>query len=153
MINSTYSPLYILFFTMVLSACSSKEQPKIEEFFHTNIRDDNSKEFTFSLLVSTKQKEARKEGNSSPDSNNRKGRKGKGQRGQNTALAPTAKKQSSKQDKMKDIFHERLILQMERAQYCREGYITLEESFVGAIYTLRGECHESASKGDRKRFL
>jgi hypothetical protein len=150
MINSKKPLYYILACTLVLTACSSKEKPKVEEFFHTNIRDDGSKEFAFSLMVSANNKVARKETTGPSKKTKQGGRKSRGQKARNSTPSNSSKK--SMTDKVQGVFQERLTFQLESSQYCREGYLTLDKSFVGAIYTLRGECHESATEEDRKRF-
>ncbi len=157
MIASKYICAVILTFLITLPACSNTKEPKTESFFHTQIREDNSKEFIFSLIFSRNEKEVAKERQgSSPTQKRGRGNgsgkgQGKGNKSQNaSATAMSNAIISHKTDKMLGIFQQHLDLKMQESTYCRTGYLTLEKSFVGAVYTLRGECNESATEEDRK---
>ena len=151
---SKQSTLLLTLSLLTLSACSATKQPKMEEFFHTKIHDDGSKRFTFSLIViqgqSDKKDKSQKRANKpSKGSGNRGGNKN----GDRENKQGSSNKESSRTSKMTELFEERFQEQMIKNQYCREGYITLDSGFSGAIYTLRGECQENATEEDRKHFL
>jgi len=143
-----------LFALLTLTACSSKEKPRLEEFFRTEIREDGSKMFAFSLILARDTDGERQKNTTSPQPVKREGRRGKGGRGQGTNPKLNSDNTASKgQEKLAELFQQRLDIRLETSRYCREGYMELEKSFVGAIYTLRGECNESATEQDRKHFL
>ncbi len=157
MINSKYLPAAILMFLFTISSCSSRSEPKTESFFRTEIRDDYSKEFTFSLVFSRSKDEASKgmtKTSTTQRPNKDKGSgKGRGNRSQDvsTAANPNTKK-SRNTEKLQTIFQQHLAIKMQETKYCRTGYLTLEKSVVGAIYFLRGECNESATEEDMNQL-
>jgi hypothetical protein len=157
MINSKYLSAPLLFSLFTLSACSSKIEPKSHAFFRTEIRDDNSKEFTFSVVFSRSKDEAsngmKNASNTQRPDKRRGSGKGRGNRSQDdSTAAKSTTKTSSKTEKLQTIFQQHLDLKMKETKYCKAGYLTLEKSFVGAIYSLRGECNESATKEDRNQL-
>jgi len=156
MFTSKYLAALFITCLLLLSACSNTSEPKTEGFFHTEIRDDNSKEFTFSLVFSRSKEEAsRGMKNASTSQRPDKGKgSGKGRGNRSHEASSTTKpnsKSSSKADKMQGIFQQHLDLKMQETKYCRTGYLILEQSFIGAVYSLRGECNESATEEDRKK--
>lgn len=157
MLSSKYSSAIFITFLLLLSACTNTSEPKTEGFFHTEIRDDNSKEFTFSLIFSRSEKEVSKGmKDTAPAQKRDRGKgsgKGKGSRSQDVSSATKSNtKRSSKTKQLMGIFEQHLDLKMQETKYCRTGYLTLEKSFVGAIYSLRGECNESATEADRNQL-
>ncbi len=154
--SSKYICAAMFTFLITLPACSNTKEPKTESFFHTQIRDDSSKEFTFSLIFSRNEKEVGKEtqGSSPTQKRDRGNGSGKGQgkgskRGSSSVTAKSNTISASKADRMQATFHQYLDLKMQESEYCKTGYLTLERNFIGAIYSLRGECNESATKEDR----
>ena len=148
--------LFILF-AIALIGCSSHSAPKISEYFSTEIMADNSKRFYFSLIIShqydeennnqMRQKQSKRgKGGSGRGSGTRKGDNGNGQTKQSTA-------KSTKTNSMELELEERLINQLALNSYCRTGYMELERNIGRALMSIRGECHESATEGDRQRFI
>lgn len=151
------SKQFIFLFTLsllMLSACSSTKQSQMEEFFKTKIHADGSKRFTFSLVILQTQNHNKEKSQQRPNKPSKSnGNRKKGQNDSRNNKQGSLDKENSKLSKMTELFEERLQKYMANKQYCREGYITLETSFSGAIYTLRGECQESATDEDKRRFL
>jgi len=139
-----FSFLFKLLSILLLTACSTTKEPQIKEYFRTDIRQDNSKVFVFTIIPANTKKEERR---ASPPSSG-----GRDKRGRNQQNRPKAKtdKQS---DKLMSLFQEKFENRLEHSQYCREGYFIIEKSFVGSIFTLKGECNESATDSDRERYF
>jgi hypothetical protein len=140
----------------LVSSCSSRDKLEFQEFFRTEIRADDSKIFTFTLITKHEEKERSsksdkpersKKGGGKKSSNKRNG----GQQGGKMNRSETNK--SEYQAKLANILKEQLILRLENNQYCRDGYIKLNTSLSNSMSSIRGECHESATAIDRKRFL
>lgn len=158
MLKPTLALPFLLISLFILSACSNKKPPEPEEFFRTQIRDDASKEFSFSLIFSRNERVvSNKKSSDTPKRERGKGKEhGQGNRKRSDDVpsqTSSNKKRANMSDKMADIFQQRLYLQMEKSQYCRKGYLTLEKSFIGVVYTLRGECFESATQEEQKQFM
>jgi hypothetical protein len=153
------SKIILSFFLVLLLAvtgCSSKVKHQMTDFFRTDIRDDNSKMFIFTVVITQQRGEIDKQERQSHKKANREqgkgGKKGAGnKRGGNNKVADGGSKNNS--DQMAILFEELFQARMDKSQYCREGYIELDRGFSGTMFTLRGECSESATDEDRKHFL
>ncbi|MGL1956169.1 MAG: hypothetical protein OCD00_02460 [Colwellia sp.] len=155
--NIYLSPLFLL----LVASCSSLNEPEFDDFFRTEIRADHSKIFNFSLVMV---KGDYRDNNHSDTPKQRKGGgkdhrpgndKGMG-KGENKQVGnmPT-NSQSRKKSNINQIneqLTERLAIALEENNYCRKGYIELERNIGHRFLSLRGECHESATKKDRKQF-
>lgn len=169
MLNSKQlTAIGLLLFTAIV-ACSSVTKSEMRHFFHTKILDDDSKRFTFTVIL-MQYNYAANQGNQ--PANKAEPERGKGPQGGKpnggkngapdhgkpmndpTSLSNiSSSTQSNNNDKMYTLFQQLLEEQLHETKYCRRGYMELERSFSGAIFTLRGECHESATKRDRNKFL
>ena len=80
--------------------------------------------------------------------------KGRGKRNDtdNNPKMQRSDKKQKRQDKMAHELKSRLAEKLEENSYCRKGYFELERSLNKTIYTIRGECNESATAADRKSF-
>ena len=139
---------------VLLIGCSSNVSLKdSHQSFVTKIGDDGSKTFVFGISVSPEVLRKQMKGIQKVDSTTntrRSGRRGKGE-----TVSANNRNNNRKAKKLgidKEDLEEQLTLLFENNGYCRDGYIELE-SFVDVTSAhLRGECNESATEADRKRF-
>ncbi|WDE04798.1 hypothetical protein SG34_026375 [Thalassomonas viridans] len=130
---------------LFLAACSSHREKTVEEIFVTEIREDSSKMFAFTL---TQEKAARSR---QADTKTRAGKQGKSRKGGKEKGA--GKNESrERQNPLEDIFQQRLEQRLSQNNYCRTGYLELERYASRGAMTMRGECNESATESDRQRF-
>jgi hypothetical protein len=134
-----------------LAACSSNQHIKIDEYFSTKIRPDNSKMFYFSMVITNQAIEK----SSSNRSQEQRPTKGRGSSGKKQARIPEKTQNNiakSTTNKMDQQLTERLNNQLAHSDYCRTGYIELERNLGNSVFSIRGECHESATLADKERF-
>ena len=154
------SLILLILFAIALIGCISRSAQKISEYFSTEIMEDGSKRFYFSLIISHQHDEEnnnqmrekqskRGKGGSGRGSGTRKGGNDNAQTKQSTAKPA----KSTKTNSMELELEERLINQLALNSYCRTGYMELERNIGRALMSIRGECHESATEGDRQRFI
>jgi len=156
--HNSVKAVLLLTTSFILASCSSTKIPDMKEYFKPDIREDESKMFTFTIITSRPNAQEERSNKPSRSNKQRKGGNEKGaerggsnkkERGQQNA----AKSMSNNQkDKLMDVFQQRLDNRIEVSQYCREGYFVLEKDFSGVIYTVRGECNESATARDRENL-
>ena len=154
--KSIFIPFIALIF---ISGCSTTKKPQFESFFKTQIREDHSKMFNFSLVMvsgeySIERNSKEKIQGKGKGSGNGKGMgKGKGKNKQQDKMSVNNKeKKQSKTNKIEKKLDERLAIILAQNNYCRKGYIELERNIGRRYLSIRGECHESASEKYRKRF-
>jgi len=134
----------------LLISCASNQDKNIERkaYFVTNIKDDGSKVFSYSLIsnMSNKEKGRRKEGERR---DNGKMRKSKGER---------QGKSSGKLDnaniitRIEKTFYQGLNEKLNTTHFCRQGYFTIDKFISRKKSQLKGECNESATKLDREKL-
>jgi len=163
--NKFFIMLLPLLLSIFLAACSSNKLPDVTPIFHSEIKEDDGKFFHFYLLVTKnndqedgreQRKSAAKPANGKERSGGGRGKKGNrgneggqgnGKSGQNSASA-----QSERNKQRSLMLVEQLNDQLEQNNYCRQGYIVLEENIGRGILSIKGECHESATEKDRLNF-
>lgn len=138
-------------FTLLASGCSSVSKSDMKDFFRTEIRDDDSKMFTFTVVVAGQNKDGKQAGKPNNQGRSGRGPSDKGGPNGSPQKSPNANRNNNRNE-MTELFEELLTERLEKNQYCRQGYIDLGRSFSGSMFTLRGECHESATAKDRKHF-
>ena len=130
---------------LLLSACASRQEKTLEEIFVTEIREDNSKMFAFTL----KQEHAQQREQSRHKARGEKaGKMRKKGGGKGTAKGEARERKNA----LEDIFQQRLEQRLSKSDYCRTGYLELERYANRGSMTMRGECNESATEKDRQRF-
>lgn len=126
----------------------------------TNILADGSKRFTFVVLTERSNKD-RKSGNGRNDRG-----QGRPQRGQNAGESNPSRQRDEQSrtqqgsnnqtadhyQAVREDFLDLLDQHITEAQYCRHGYIELDYSQTQSQTELIGECQESASDADKKRW-
>ena len=133
-----YKHFILAFSTLILTACASngKKTPDIEEIFVTNIHENGTKQFHYTVTTSS-------DGNS--QSNSRKSRGGGRSKG-------GGRSEGGSQDKVKQMVYTMLDSRLSETGYCRNGYIELDSYFARGSSSIRGECRDGASVGDRGKF-
>ena len=149
--------LIALFFTLVLSACASKpDLSKGErEQFTTDIQSDGSKRFEFAIVKQTnKSGEGRSEGRGEGKRGGNRGEGGRrgqgGNRGQGQQRGGQQSGEST--EDLREDFIALLDAKIAETAYCRNGYIELDFSQMSGKTEFVGECQESASAEDKKRW-
>ena len=132
-------------FLMLACASNQKKQPEIKEIFVTDIKENGLKLFSYSVTMSSPQKET---------NGNGRGRKGAGgmgggMRGRNGGGSPN---HESMTNRSKAKINEKLDSKLAETGYCREGYIVLNSYAGKGKSQIRGECKEGATDSDRKKF-
>jgi len=163
------NPMMLLKITLLVSllsllfitGCSSRSDIKITEVFRSSIATNNAKLFTFSIVFvrSTESKSAEIE-ERSLEENHKQTRQGKGRgKKSNTENKPTQQhpnkkqqQQQQQQNNMIDELETRLADRLADNNYCRKGFFELKRSLNKTIFTIHGECNESATTADNKNF-
>ncbi|GEM_PF-1486158 len=119
--RSKYSLVVFALFGVLAASCAGKEQLIMPDRFDTEILQDGSKRFSFSLDF------------------NRRGRlvsSGDAASGRSASVS-IAPRQAEMERALNMYF--------EMYPYCDEGYFVYDQGFDGSTYTLLGECQESAN--------
>ncbi|MBU2871865.1 hypothetical protein [Colwellia sp. E2M01] len=130
---------------------------KITEVFRPSILDNDTKMFSFSIVfVNPNKLSTADKQQGSPSQEQGKSKKGKGRDRKKTANRQSKSKGASKKENLDDLMSEeleiRLVEKLEENNYCRTGYFELDRTFNKSIFTLHGECNESATVTDRENF-
>lgn len=138
----------------LIASCSSKYDVTVTEVFRSNILDNEAKMFTFSIVFVNHT--AQEERGNNGDERQKKPRNGDKRGQRNEANGKSAKQESHKQngleEQMVEELEERLLEKFEENNYCRKGYFELGRTLNKSIYTINGECNESATASDKKAF-
>lgn len=135
-------PLVILLACLILlSGCSSKYNTKSTEVFKYQILDDDAKMFTYSLIFVNQSTSGKSDKNKKKEKQtNKKYKRGMG-------------KKVTIEDQMTEELEEGLAQKLVTNGYCRKGYFELARDLKRTIYSIRGECNESATPEDRINFV
>ncbi|WP_299768262.1 hypothetical protein [uncultured Pseudoteredinibacter sp.] len=148
------SSLIILACSVFVAACSSTpEKEGFSENFVTQISEDGSKRFQYTLQKGI------------PDGGRKRGGrvKGGGMKGGGMMGAGGARRGqgddknrtdmiAKMQEKVKAQAQGSLEEKLAEVEFCREGYMVLHEAFTMGRSQLLGECRDTASEEDRQRF-
>ncbi|WP_448549244.1 hypothetical protein [Thalassotalea fusca] len=143
----------VLVLLLGITACSHTTPiERGKQSFHTKIGDDGSKTFIYGIELSPEVirdtlKSKQRELEHSTQSRSQRGEQSKRQspssrRGSNNNVFGLDKKSLQRQ----------LDLLLQKNQYCREGYIELDSFIDKTSAHFRGECNDSATEADRKKF-
>ena len=152
-------PVLLLSAAIVVSGCSSQDKyiNKMNENFVTNITEDGSKRFNYSLNARGKRGGAKgadknRSGGRGGISGGRGGR-GDGRGGKGGGQSRQAQSDSEAlTKKIQSRMTEQLELYLEQSGYCREGFLELDSYFSPTRSHIRGECRETATDNDRAEF-
>lgn len=141
---------------LMLFACASNEPkpPKTTEAFTTLIQTDNTKQFSYILVM-----EIPARGGKPPRGAKGMGSKGPGGHGGPPPGGPGKKDPAfdrdgagDMQDKLKHVTEEGLLAKLEDSGYCRNGYRQLETQSRRGAMSILGECYDKATNEDRINF-
>ena len=152
----------VLLCTTGLFACSSQpdkqsdRQPKLNEFFATDIKENDLKVFTYKINVETPTTGSRS-GMRGGGGAGRGGGIGRGGGGRGSGGTSQGGDQKPNFEHMKKELEEKTFSQLEaklaETGYCREGYTTINSYFERGRSEIHGECNEGATKSDREKFI
>jgi hypothetical protein len=139
--------------TLLLGGCASDpgERPELKTYFVTDIDQQGSKRFNYSVVASRAQKDGKK-GKDGRGMGRSKGQGGRGGQGQKRGEGRKSANQGDVTAKLKTQVTENLELRLADNRYCREGYIELDSYFSRVRSYIRGECKEAATDEDRQAF-
>ena len=139
--------LVCLLSLFLITGCSSKYDVNITEVFRSNILANDTKMFTYSIVFVNKSKLP----NNTDDRQQKdKANKKRGNNGKPQQAGSSEREKFQKQ--LTEELESRLVDKLEENGYCRKGFFELSRTFNKSIYTLNGECNESATPDDRKNF-
>ncbi|MHC6645766.1 hypothetical protein ACYTPF_04295 [Alteromonas sp. HB246098] len=142
--------LLVITTSLIVSACAHRPPPldMDEIFFETQIKQDGTKLFAFSIPL-MKPREGAKGGS-------RGGRGGegggRGGRGGQESRGGSAQKSSGSSERMTEQLYASLDKKLEETGYCQTGYIEIDTHQTEDRLHLLGECNETASELDRLDF-
>ena len=151
------TPVLIMFLSLILISGCSRNEMNITDVFRSDIHADGTKLFTFSVIfVRNAASEKPADDDRGKDKKRKKNKQGKGRDNKNSTDNKSKKqpseKKSKQQDKMTSELESRLAETLADNNYCRAGFFELERSFSKSIFTIKGECNESATTADRDNF-
>ena len=111
----------------------------MNEVFVTNIKSSGTKLFNYSI---TKKMPSKGQGKGMGKGGGRGGKHG----GNKSGGAPDM-------SRMKEKMYDKLNAKLAYTGYCREGYMESDSYFERGLSVIRGECNESATTADRKKFI
>ncbi len=141
----------LLLSLLVITGCSNNNDVKITEVFRSNILDNNAKMFTFSIIFINRSTSP-KRGDGYSDARQKTDRQGNGRGNKGNSGGKGKKQGSSHMVQMSEELETRLVERFEDNGYCRKGFFELDRTLNKTIYTIHGECSESATSEDRKNF-
>ena len=145
--------IVIVVLTLLMGACASDpgERPELKTYFVTDIDQQGSKRFNYSVVVDRANKDSKK-GKGGRGMGRSKGNGGQGGRGGRGEKGRKSGNQGDMTEKLKIRVTENLELRLADNGYCREGYIELDSYFSRGRSYIRGECKEGATEEDRLAF-
>ncbi len=137
-----YMP-FVIALSLLLGSCASndKKPPTIDEYLAVHITNDNIKHFSYSAEVSKPSGNRSKSG---------RGGKGGGRRGDRSGGDRPDPEQMKK--KMEERIDQLLSAKLEQLEYCHAGYKVLDKTISSGNAQYRGQCNDTASKEDIKKF-
>ncbi|WP_299974966.1 hypothetical protein [uncultured Pseudoteredinibacter sp.] len=145
------SSLIIFACSVFVAACSSTpEKEGFNENFVTQISDDGSKRFQYTL-----HKEIPDGGRKRGGRMNGGGMKGGGMMGAGGGQGGGKNRSdmiAKMQQKVKAQAQGSLEEKLAEVEFCREDYMVLHEAFTMGRFQLQGECRDTANEEDRQRF-
>ncbi len=147
----------ILLSLLLIAGCSSKHDIKVTEVFRSQIGSDDAKLFTFSIIFvgnPASKIAANDDKNLAEKPTKSRQNKGRGKKNNtdNNPKKQRSDKKEKRQDRMNSELERRLAEKLADNNYCRKGFFELERSLNKTIFTIRGECNDSATAADRQNF-
>lgn len=143
-------PSYLVFSTFLLASCASQTEIASNELFKHQITAEGAKYFQFYLI----QKPTPLAHKQTLNHKNQDQKPSKGKSKERSQQRNVTKSPQNIHDKaLQEWLDNRLTQTLADNQYCREGFILLERNVGKGLASIKGECHESASPEDRKKFI
>lgn len=143
--------LLVITTSLIVSACAHRPPPldMDEIFFETQIKQDGTKLFAFSIPL-MKPREGAKGGGGRGGRGGEGG--GRGGRGGQESRGGSAQKSSDSSERMNEQLYASLDEKLDETGYCQTGYIEIDTHQTEDRLHLLGECNETASELDRLDF-
>ena len=143
--------LLVITTSLIVSACAHRPPPldMDEIFFETQIKQDGTKLFAFSIPL-MKPREGAKGGGGRGGRGGEGG--GRGGRGGQESRGGSSQKSSDSSDRMTEQLYASLNEKLDETGYCQTGYIEIDTHQTEDRLHLLGECNETASELDRIEF-
>lgn len=137
--------LLVITTSLIVSACAHRPPPldMDEIFFETQIKQDGTKLFAFSIPL-MKPREGAKGGG--------RGGRGRGGRGGQENRGGSSQNSSDSSDRMTEQLYASLDEKLDETGYCQTGYIEIDTHQTEDRLHLLGECNETTSELDRLDF-
>lgn len=139
---------------MLVGACAHKPErgSVASQSFEPKIEQDGSKRFVFTLIS----EQAERGGKPSGERGERPARGERPNRSEGGGRGSRGDRGSAGSFESEDDARARVMPMLEakllETQYCRNSYIELDFSTVDGKTEIRGECQESASSADKKKW-
>lgn len=154
-------PIRLLIPVVLVCVCSCSSNPKNETpqgYLATQITDDGSKQFVYTVdLPETVKQGKRGKGNSRPG--NVAGHvQGSSNRGLSAGMTAgtgggsKSRKGGRGQQGKAVLLNDALEAELKKTGYCRQGFMELDRMMEPAQTFIKGECIETASVNDREEF-
>ena len=144
--------LLVITTSLIVSACAHRPPPldMDEIFFETQIKQDGTKLFAFSVPL-MKPREGAKGGGRGGRGQGGEG-VGRGGRGGQENRGGSSQKSSNSIDRMTEQLYASLDEKLDETGYCQTGFIEIDTHQSEDRLHLLGECNETASELDRVDF-
>ena len=142
--------LLVITTSLIVSACAHRP-PRLdmdEIFFETQIKQDGTKLFAFSIPLMKPRESAKGGGRGGRG----QGGGGRGSRGGQESRGGSSQKSSDSSDRMTEQLYASLDEKLDETGYCQTGYIEIDTHQTEDRLHLLGECNETASDLDRLDF-
>ncbi|MEH6468101.1 MAG: hypothetical protein V7725_00645 [Porticoccus sp.] len=143
---NNWQRLLVIFFTTGLFACASQpeKKPNFDEFFETDIKENDLKIFTYKINIETPT-------GSRGDMRGMGGGMGRGGGGKGQVGGQKQNVENIKNE-LKEKTFSQLEAKLAETGFCREGYTTINSYFERSRSEIYGECNEGATEGNREKF-
>lgn len=140
----------VLFFALLALGCSSNKtkEPKINETLRTHIDEDNSKKFSYRLVIESAGRKSRGNGGGKPEGGGGRG----GDRPPRSDSDSKRGKDGRQEEKILELVDANLTKMLMENGYCRDGYNVIDQEVREKAAVLNGVCIEAASEEDIQRF-
>lgn len=131
---------------LTLAGCAHSPPPLAQEdiFFDTKIESDNSKVFSISIPLPSKNRGDKPSG----QGRGKRGDRDRGSMGGEMRAKQAGGNEEKVYQKLLDALNEKLA----ETGYCTTGYMEVDTHQSDTRFHLLGECNESASEQDRLQF-
>ena len=145
--------LLIITTSLIVSACAHRPPPldMDEIFFETQIKQDGTKLFAFSIPL-MKPREGAKGGGGRGGRGQGGDGGGRGGRGGQESRGGSSQKSFDRSDRMTEQLYASLDEKLDETGYCQTGYIEIDTHQTEDRLHLLGECNETASELDKIEF-